>query len=112
MIYLIYGPDSVSARSFLLNLKKNYSDHITISGKRQNSSSLTVPREENLFGERRLLIIENFVPKEKESLPKTENIDIVILTEELLTPPSWVDKSWVFKQPDTLSSFKLVDQTV
>ncbi len=112
MIYLIYGPDIVSARSFLLNFRKNYSGHTVISGKRQSASSLTIPRETNLFGEKQLLIIDNFVPKEKEALPKIDNVDIVILTEELIPPPSWVDKSWVFKQPQTLSNFKLVDQVM
>lgn len=112
MIYLIYGPDSVSARSFLLNLRKNYAGHSTISGKRQTAFSLTIPREADLFGGKQLLIIENFVPKENETLPKVDNIDIVILTEEILSPPKWIDKSWVFKQPEVLSNFKLVDQVV
>lgn len=112
MIYLIYGPDTVSARSFLLNFRKNYPEHLVISGKKESAGSLNFPQGTSLFSEKQLLIIDGFIPKEKEPLPRIENTDIIILTEEIIFPPKWVDKSWLFKQSETLSNFKLADQVV
>lgn len=110
MIFLLYGPDVASCRAFLLNFKKNYSDIVVISGKKQTAASLHLPEEENLFGGKKLFIIEDFAPKQKEPLEELGNIDIVITSQELTTPPSWVSKSWLFKQAETLSNFKLADQ--
>ncbi len=110
MIYLLYGPDDVSQRSFLLNLRKDYPDQTVIDGKKQTADSIVLPEEVNLFGEKKLLIIESFSPKEKEPLKKIDQVDIAILTEELIIPPTWIDKSWAFKQAETLSNFKLADQ--
>ncbi len=110
MIYLFYGPDVISSRAFLLNFKKNYSDIVVLSGKKQTTASLQLPKEENLFGGKKLFIIEDFVPKEKEPLEELGSIDIVMTSPELVNPPSWVSKSWAFKQAETLSNFKLADQ--
>lgn len=108
MIYLLYGPDIVSSRSFLLKMKKDYSDQTTIEVKRQKDK-IEIPKEANLFGDKRLIIIDNLVPKEDSPIEKSDSIDIVIVTTELLTPPSWVDKSLLFKQVDQASTFKLAD---
>lgn len=108
MIYLLYGPDTVSSRTYLLKLKKNYSDQTTIEVKRQKDK-VEIPTNTNLFGGKRLVIVENLVPKEDNRLESSELIDIAIWTSEVVVPPSWVDKSLVFKQSDQASTFKLAD---
>lgn len=112
MIYLLSGPDIVSSRTFLSKLRKDYSDCLTIDAGKQNKSKINIPKEANLFGEKRLIIVENLVPTENQPFEKNENRDIVIWTKETINPPTWVDKSWNFKQTDTLSNFKLADNIV
>lgn len=112
MIYLLHGPDVVSSQSFLANLKKSYPDIIVLSGKKKTAEDLNLPKEANLFGHKKLLIVEDFVPKEKEPIEEIESADIILVNQEILVPPKWVSKSWLFKQAETLSNFKLVDQVV
>jgi DNA polymerase III delta subunit len=108
MIYLLYGPDTVSSRTYLLKLKKNYSDHTTIEVKRQKDK-VEIPTNTGLFGNKRLIIVENLIPKEEAPFKSSESIDIVIWTSEVVIPPKWVDKSLVFKQENQASTFKLAD---
>ncbi len=108
MIYLLHGPDIVSSRSFLLKLRKDYSDYTTIEVRRQKDK-IEIPKEASLFGEKRLVVIDNFIPKEDSPLEQSDLVDIVIVTTEVVSPPSWVDKSLVFKQVDQATTFKLAD---
>ena len=42
------------------------------------------------------------VPKdENEPLEKIDNLDTVIWTKEIVSPPTWIDKSWNFRQTGT-----------
>jgi DNA polymerase III delta subunit len=112
MIYLLYGPDTVSSRAFLVNLAKDYPDRITIDASRQTGSKLILPKESSLFREKRLIVLENLTPNENEPVEKVSNLDVVIWTKEVVKPPTWIDKSWNFKQTDFLSGFRLSDLVV
>ena len=48
-------------------------------------------------------------PEQAKPLKPQEDIDLAIWLEDLITPPSWIDKSVPFKQIDQNSTFKLAD---
>ncbi|HEY4695198.1 MAG TPA: hypothetical protein VIH52_04545 [Candidatus Nanoarchaeia archaeon] len=109
MIYLVHGPDTVSSRTFLLKLKSQYPSYETVNFKILKENLSVFLQSQNLFGNKKLLVIENFTPEQAKPLKPQEDIDLAIWLEDLITPPSWIDKSVPFKQIDQNSTFKLAD---
>lgn len=109
MIYLIHGPDVVSSRTFLMKLKSGYQDHTIIDAKKSKNILSEISHETNIFGHRRLIILENYKPDEKVKIRQNKEIDIAIWNDDTTTPVSWVDKTVVFKEQPKANIFRYSD---
>src|SRR3989344_2678099 len=109
MIYLVHGEDSVSSKNFLLKMKNDYSSLDQVSFKNVKNVNELLPSGKGLFSEKKLVIIENFPIRKGFEIPKNLDFDVVLWFAESVTAPTWVDKSWYFKQREVNSSFKLAD---
>jgi DNA polymerase III delta subunit len=110
MIYLVHGPDIVSSRAFLLKLKSQYDSFETIDSKDFEKEQKLLLESQNLFEQKRLLVIENFLPTADKRFQPYEGLDIVIWVDDLVAkPPSWINKAIPFKLIDQVSNFKLAD---
>lgn len=108
MIYLLHGNDSVSSRTFLSKLKTQYDLVKIVNCKGLKGEKIVLPQNE-IFAGKGLVVLENLVVKKETTLTKNSDDDIVIWTDELIVPPSWVDKVFSFKISEQISSFKFSD---
>ena len=107
MIYLLHGPDTVSSRNFLIKLKEGYEVAETVEAKafaKKQTEFYNTP----LFGEKKILVIENFVQEEKVSLKVPLGLDVVLWSPVLVKVPTWVGKNLLFKGRED-STFKFAD---
>lgn len=109
MIYLIHGEDVVSSKNFLLNLKKDYSSVDQISFKNVKKIDEILPAGKGLFSDKKLVVIENFPLKKEAKLSSGLDYDVLLWFAASVTVPSWVDKTWFFRQNQNVSSFRLAD---
>ncbi len=108
MIYLIHGPDVVSSKNFLLKLRENYSVVEVISEKESRKGDRKLPTGQTLFQDKKLVILENFDLKNFK-LPKTNDYDLVLWFDSVVSQIIKADKVWLFKEKNQVSSFKLAD---
>lgn len=109
MIYLIHGEDVVSSKNFLSKLSKDYTSIDSISLKNVNEIEKPLPSGKGLFSSKKLVIIENFPIRKDLKLSPELDFDVVLWFPNSVTVPKWVEKTWYFKQNQSISSFKLAD---
>ena len=112
MIFLVHGEDTVSSRSFLLKLRQDYSSAETISLKNIKDPQTILPSGKGLFSEKKLIILENFSLSKTKEINGDYDYDLVLWFPETITPPSWINKAWHFKQTNSVSIFKFADSVV
>lgn len=110
MIYLLHGENTVSSRSYLLKLKKDFSEVKTISIKSLSSLELSSLTPGSLFSTKVLIVIEGWG---KDTAEKIKGLgkerDVVIWTDKIVENPPKEFKVLEFKENFKTNAFRLAD---